>query len=523
MIKKVFIEYLKNNNINFTNVYEEYIFWGNNLLGKSEFVIFDGVIANSDTQFWSEGYQMLSSYEGSFANPRCIARCPDNSDPYRITNDYGFCTTYNYLIFKIGDSYTLFGFTSCNKYQGAFRIYPNGRCQIIVDFWGPSVANNGELEKFCILEGSSIYDLKLEYSRLINKNHPKLSLSMTQTPKGWCSWYWYYADVTEQAIVENARNLKEFDDYNYVLIDDGYQTHMGDWLTFSERFSQGLPKLVNEINSLGKKVALWVAPFIVSSDSQLFRMHPDWLVKNRDGQPLKSADITYGGWRDGAWYMLDFSIKDVRDYIFKVFNYYYQELGIDFFKLDALYWGSIKGTYFKDNITAIENYRIGLQVISEATAGKAYILGCNAPLFPSLGLVHGMRLADDVVRDRERMVANINLLLHRLWMQENLYDLDPDCLCIKDLNSKLDPLVLNYHSKSFKVMNKVLMLGDRLAEFNLDDKNFLLELSAFIRDNYKITMQSEDCNTIEMFSDILGKKVQFRFIPELLKVEENTL
>src|SRR5438874_7859348 len=40
--------------------------------------------------------------------------------------------------------------------------------------------------------------------------------------------------------------------------------------------------------------------------------------------------------------------------------------------------------------TRVEAYRRGMQAIRRG-AGNAFILGCNHPLWPSLGLIHGSR------------------------------------------------------------------------------------------------------------------------------------
>uniref|UniRef100_UPI001BCDE17F alpha-galactosidase n=1 Tax=Vibrio cholerae TaxID=666 RepID=UPI001BCDE17F len=82
-----------------------------------------------------------------------------------------------------------------------------------------------------------------------------------------------------------------------VLLDDGCQAFMGDWLTPSQKFPSGIEQVIAEIRAQGKKPAIWLAPFIAEADPAVFRQHPDWFVKNAAGQPLKAEEITYGGWR----------------------------------------------------------------------------------------------------------------------------------------------------------------------------------------------------------------------------------
>jgi hypothetical protein len=66
-------------------------------------------------------------------------------------------------------------------------------------------------------------------------------------PSGWCSWYFYYQEIDENEIKQNAKwiadNLKDFG-AEYVQIDDGWQgTGHGlgenrDWTTDRQTISR---------------------------------------------------------------------------------------------------------------------------------------------------------------------------------------------------------------------------------------------------------------------------------------------
>ena len=59
---------------------------------NEEIVLFDEVIASSNTTYYAEGFQMLSQSMGTFSNITEIGRCPDDKEPYKkskfITNEY---------------------------------------------------------------------------------------------------------------------------------------------------------------------------------------------------------------------------------------------------------------------------------------------------------------------------------------------------------------------------------------------------------------------------------------------------
>lgn len=69
--------------------------------------------------------------------------------------------------------------------------------------------------------------------------------------------------------------------------------------------SAGVRSLCERVREAGFEPALWVAPFIAEADSELFREHPEFFVRNEAGEPLSSGDCSFGGWRNGPWYMLD--------------------------------------------------------------------------------------------------------------------------------------------------------------------------------------------------------------------------
>ena len=49
----------------------------------------------------------------------------------------------------------------------------------------------------------------------------------------------------------------------------------------------------------------------------------------------------------------------------------------------------------------MEAYRRGLRLIRDAIGPEAYLLGCGAPILPSVGLVDAMRVSPDTGTDYE--------------------------------------------------------------------------------------------------------------------------
>ncbi|BBM64421.1 alpha-galactosidase [Vibrio alfacsensis] len=417
-----------------------------------------------------DGFQMLAQTSGTISQPVDIGRCPDNNTSYRIYPENSPKRYYNYLVIEDSSGYTLFGFTSCRRFAGYFDVVQHGEHWLLsasIDGEETQVADwvHNTLESVTVLRGDSLSDLYKQYSEMIAEHHPVRSGVLKDAPIGWCSWYAYYAEVTEDNILENVECMQDkLSDLEWVLLDDGYQAFMGDWLTPSDKFSGGVKELIHNIRAKGKKPAIWMAPFIAQPESEIFKKHPEWFVRHEDGSLLKAEDVTYGGWRCTPWYILDTSNPEVQDHLAHVVTVMRQEWGVELFKLDANYWGTLKGKRSQSGITGVEAYRMGMEAIAKG-AGDAWLLGCNAPMWPSLGLVDAMRVSDDVERHSHRFEQIAKETFFRSWQHRNLWQIDPDCATFTSLpNQAASREDYQFHRNVLLACGGLLLSGDPLPE-----------------------------------------------------------
>lgn len=429
-----------------------------------------------------DGFQMLAQTTGTLDSPIDIGRCPDNSPSYRIYPSQAPKRYYNYLVVEDSLGYALFGFTSCHRFAGYFTVIEEEgaftvNAYIDGEETSPQDWATNLLESVVILRGESLSTLYKEYSQRIQGHHPVRAGVKKSSPLGWCSWYAYYAEVTEQNIEENvdymAEHLKQFD---YTLLDDGYQAYMGDWLTPSDKFPSGIKSVITEIKARGKKPAIWLAPFIAQAESQVFERHPDWFVRHADGSLLKAEDVTYAGWRCTPWYILDTTHPEVQEHLTNVVRVMREEWGIELFKLDANYWGTLKGIRRESGVTGVEAYRLGMEAIVKG-AGDGLILGCNAPMWPSLGLVDAMRVSDDVERCGRRFEQIAKETFYRSWQHRSLWQIDPDCATFVSLaNQATDRSNYEFHRDALLASGGLLLSGDPLPELTPFAKKTLAKL-----------------------------------------------
>ncbi len=206
--------------------------------------LFDGKLGLSPAcAIYGEGFQMLAQTMGSWQAPQPVGRCPD-AGVYRITDDQGYHTVHNLLLVEHDKGWLLLAFASCQRFGGEFRLYPDGRLQIMMNGEGRALPAGQfwQSEALLCLEGKDREALLAELAQRIEAEHGSLIGQVGERPSGWCSWYHYYADVSAADIRENLRvRAERFPALRYVQIDDGYQAKMGDWLTPSAKFEQGWP------------------------------------------------------------------------------------------------------------------------------------------------------------------------------------------------------------------------------------------------------------------------------------------
>jgi alpha-galactosidase len=200
--------------------------------------------------------------------------------------------------------------------------------------------------------------------------------------------------------------------------------------------------LADLITATGRTPGVWLAPFMVSAHSELIRAHPQWLLRDGNGNPVR-AGMTW----TGTPLALDSSHPEVLDWLDQLIRKVCA-WGYGYLKLDFLYLGGSIGKRYRD-IPREAAYRNAMRVIRRA-AGDAYILACGAPILPSLGLCDGIRVGPDVApfwlnrpwsvwlnNPNDPSTQNaIRSSIHRLWLRP-LVNIDPDVVYFRSKNNAL--------------------------------------------------------------------------------------
>jgi alpha-galactosidase len=102
----------------------------------------------------------------------------------------------------------------------------------------------------------------------------------------WCAWG-YERNCTVALIEGTLPKVRELG-LGWAVIDDGWQSNVGDWTPAAQKFPGGeadLARLVERINAESLKPRLWYAPLAAAPGSDVLHDHTDMLLLDRDGAP----------------------------------------------------------------------------------------------------------------------------------------------------------------------------------------------------------------------------------------------
>ncbi len=286
-----------------------------------------------------------------------------------------------------------------------------------------------------------------EMTAALLKNQMDYSHQSTATAQtGWTSWYHYYTKISEDIILENLRAFSSRRiPIGMFQIDDGYQKAVGDWKETNAKFPHGMKHIADSIHHAGYKAGLWLAPFICEKNSDLFRLHPDWLLKDEKGKPVVTGINPL--W-SGKYYALDIYRPEVRHYLQGVFDTVLNVWGYDMVKLDFLFAAAIHPPKGKSRGEVMTDAMLLLR----GWVGDKWILGCGVPLGPSMNLVDYCRVSSDVhmkweqhllkaMHARERLSTwnTMTTNIGRWQLGGRFFYSDPDVYVLREEKNKLKP------------------------------------------------------------------------------------
>ena len=303
-----------------------------------------------------------------------------------------------------------------------------------------------------------------------------------ETPLGWCSWYYYFQNITPAEISKNLQavnQLKPRLPLKFFQIDDGFEQDVGSWFEFDPNFPDGVAGLAEDIRAQGLTPGIWLAPFILQPRSKLIRRHPNWLLRKANGLPVNSGFVWGGLGR-----ALDLTHPDAIGYVRDVIKTAVQDWDFPYLKLDFLYAAALPGSHHDPTKTRAQILRQALELIREEAGTDVILLGCGCPIGSGIGIFDMMRVSADVspewepnafgikkpVRNEPNMPCARNAIqniITRAPMDPLWWVNDPDCLLVRP-DSKLTLPEVQSLASAISLSGGAVLLSDDMSKLSED-------------------------------------------------------
>ena len=305
----------------------------------------------------------------SFGSRRGISSYENN--PFVILaektadEDHGMCYGMNFLYsgnFRCEVEKEQFGSTRFSMgIQDEMFEYPLAPGE---DFYAPEVA---------ISCAEGLTALSHNYHRLLQNHVCRGPWRNKRRPILINNWEATYFKFNGEKIVSIAKQASELG-VEMLVLDDGWFgkrendcSGLGDWFFNEEKMGCTLHDLVEEVNKTGMKFGIWIEPEMISEDSDLYRAHPEWAFELPGRKAIRSRHQL----------CLDFSRRDVQDYVFDMISNIIESANIEYVKMDF-------NRSMHDIYTNAYEYQNQGKILYECTLGIYRFLERLLEKFPNL-------------------------------------------------------------------------------------------------------------------------------------------
>lgn len=250
-------------------------------------------------------------------------------------------------------------------------------------------------------------------------------------PFVYSTWYYYGELVEEGDVTENLSEIvRQKLPFSVFQIDDGWSLGYGDWEE-NERFPHGMAYLASAITEAGMKPGIWTCPFTVGFDTAFCREHPDWMLKDRDGEMVRFRVM-----EDFA--VLDLTNPAALDWIEELYrklrSWGFRYHKLDFTRCAVMYPDA---EYYDKSITMVEAYVRAMKRIREAIGDDSYLLVCGGLYDCLAGICDAQRTGSDVKsmwldegQNRPKIPITVKQNSYRAFMNE-WWNNDADALMVR--------------------------------------------------------------------------------------------
>lgn len=154
----------------------------------------------------------------------------------------------------------------------------------------------------------------------------------------WCAWG-YERNFSTDLVISTLPKVRDLG-LEWAVLDDGWQSNVGDWRPNSAKFPRGtadMLDLVGKIRANGLKARLWYTPLAVAPGSDVLHDHTDMLLLDREGAPQAVS------WWN-SFYLCP-AYQKTRDYTVALVRQFLGDWGFAGLKLDGQHLNGVAPCY----------------------------------------------------------------------------------------------------------------------------------------------------------------------------------
>lgn len=231
--------------------------------------------------------------------------------------------------------------TGLNDYMFNYELKPNEKFESI---------------EACFTYATSLDDITLSMHQFARNHVIRQDFKDVIRPVLLNNWEATYFDFNHEKLIKLASLAKNTGIELFVL-DDGWfgkrntdNCSLGDWVD-NESKTGGLHKLAQDIRNMNLKFGLWFEPEMISFDSDLYRNHPDYMMRFDNVMPLEKRNQE----------MLDLANINVQKYLIETLSNVFEDVKPDYVKWDCnRNLIDINSHYIKDHGKYFYQYMCGL-------------------------------------------------------------------------------------------------------------------------------------------------------------------
>ncbi|MBR2294294.1 MAG: alpha-galactosidase [Clostridiales bacterium] len=144
------------------------------------------------------------------------------------------------------------------------------------------------------------------------------------------NWEATYFDFDSGKLMELGRRAKDAG-IGMLVMDDGWferrnkdDSSLGDWWCNKDKIPEGLDGLCSGLEEIGLQMGIWFEPEMISPDSDLYRFHPDWALKESGPEYVMCR----------TQLVLDLTREEVREYVYGCVADVFRKTDIRYLKWD---------------------------------------------------------------------------------------------------------------------------------------------------------------------------------------------